>query len=76
MAEFYFLLVSAPLLCRLSLGADFSYVPQMNGVLLAHWDHSIPDDTVKIINECPFGVCEVQFCAIVWAPRVGQVLCE
>jgi DNA-directed RNA polymerase I subunit RPA43 len=48
----------------------------MGGVLLAHWEHEFVDETVKIINECPFGVCEVQFHSIVWAPKVGQVLCE
>lgn len=52
------------------------YVPEMGGVLLAHWEHEFVDETVKIINECPFGVCEVQFHSIVWAPKVGQVLCE
>lgn len=31
---------------------------------------------VRIINECPFGVVDVQFHSIVWAPKVGQVLCE
>lgn len=56
--------------------ADGSFVPQMGGVLLAHWDHQIGDDTVKIINECPFGVCEVTFASIIWAPRVGQKLCK
>lgn len=52
------------------------YVPQMNGVLLAHWEHELLDDTVNIINECPFGVCEVQFYSILWAPKVGQKLCK
>ena len=53
---------------------DNSYVPQMGGVLLAHWEHEFLDDTVKIINECPFGVCEVQFRSIIWAPKLGQKL--
>jgi DNA-directed RNA polymerase I subunit RPA43 len=52
------------------------YVPQMNGVLLAHWEHELLDDTVSIINECPFGVCEVQFYSILWAPKIGQKLCK
>jgi DNA-directed RNA polymerase I subunit RPA43 len=52
------------------------YVPQMNGVLLAHWEHELLDDTVNIINECPFGVCEVQFYSILWAPKIGQKLCK
>lgn len=51
------------------------YVPQLDGVLLAHWKHLILDDTVKIINECPFGVCEAEFDALVWAPKIGQKLC-
>lgn len=46
----------------------------MGGVLLAHWDHAFCDDSVKLINECPFGVTEITFRAIVWAPKVGQVL--
>ena len=53
----------------------YRYVPQMNGVLLAHWEHEFLDDTVKIINECPFGVCEVQFRSVLWAPKAGQRLC-
>lgn len=48
----------------------------MNGVLLAHWEHELLDDTVKIINECPFGVCEVKFYSILWSPKLGQRLCE
>ena len=52
------------------------YVPQMGGVLLAHWEHEFADDTVQIINECPYGVCEIQFRSILWAPKVGQRLCE
>lgn len=50
------------------------YVGQMGGVLLAHWDHQFCDDSIKLINECPFGVTEVTFRSIVWAPRLGQVL--
>lgn len=50
------------------------YVGQLGGVLLAHWEHEFADDTVKLINECPFGVVEVQFHSIVWAPKVGQLL--
>jgi hypothetical protein len=45
-------------------------------VLLAHWEHSFLDDTLKIIDECPYGVCEVEFRALVWAPQIGQRLCE
>jgi hypothetical protein len=51
-------------------------VSQLSGVLLAHWEHEIIDDTVKLINECPFGVFEVEFRSIVWAPKIGQKLCE
>ena len=60
--------INADVCCR--------YVPQMNGVLLAHWEHEFLDDTVKIINECPFGVCDVQFRSVLWAPKAGQRLCE
>ena len=48
----------------------------MEGVLLAHWEHDFLDSTSKIINESPFGVCDVTFRAIVWAPQLGQRLCE
>lgn len=47
----------------------------MGGVLLAHWEHELVDDTVRLMNECPFGIAEIQFESIVWAPRIGQVLC-
>jgi DNA-directed RNA polymerase I subunit RPA43 len=33
------------------------------------------DRTAEIINDCPFGVCEVEFNAVIWAPKVGQRLC-
>ena len=56
--------------------SDARYVPQMEGVLLAHWEHEFLDDTVKIIDECPYGVCEVQFRSVVWAPKIGQKLCK
>ncbi|KAL7418815.1 hypothetical protein Q5752_006499 [Cryptotrichosporon argae] len=55
-------------------GMLMRYMPEMGGVLLAHWEHGFLDDTVQIINECPFGVCEVEFHSIVWAPQIGQVL--
>ncbi|EIW68031.1 hypothetical protein TREMEDRAFT_63917 [Tremella mesenterica DSM 1558] len=55
-------------------GMIMRYVPQLRGVLLAHQQHEMMDDTVKIINECPFGVCEVEFEALVWAPKLGQRL--
>ncbi|KLT42804.1 hypothetical protein CC85DRAFT_245172 [Cutaneotrichosporon oleaginosum] len=55
-------------------GMLMRYVSQMGGVLLAHWNHEVMDDTVKIVNECPYGVCEVSFHSIIWAPVVGQVL--
>nr|WRH23604.1 DNA-directed RNA polymerase I subunit [Naematelia aurantialba] len=55
-------------------GMIMRYMPQLNGVLLAHWEHEFMDDTVKFINECPFGVCEVQFRSILWAPKIGQRL--
>ncbi|OCF36187.1 hypothetical protein I316_02060 [Kwoniella heveanensis BCC8398] len=55
-------------------GMIMRYVPQMSGVLLAHWDHEFIDDTVKLINECPFGIVEVEFRSILWAPKIGQKL--
>ncbi|ORX34732.1 hypothetical protein BD324DRAFT_583103 [Kockovaella imperatae] len=55
-------------------GMLMRYVPQMNGVLLAHWEHEFMDDTVKIINESPYGVCDVQFRSVTWAPKPGQRL--
>jgi len=59
-----------------SVGADGRYVPELEGVLLAHWEHEFLDDTVKIIDECPYGVCEVMFFSVIWAPKVGMKLCE
>ena len=50
-------------------------MPQLQGVLLAHWDHTFQDDTVQLINECPFGIAEVEFDSIIWAPKIGQKLC-
>ncbi|WVF66130.1 hypothetical protein IAT40_000869 [Kwoniella sp. CBS 6097] len=55
-------------------GMIMRYVPQMSGVLLAHWDHEFIDDTVKLMNECPFGIVEVEFHSILWAPKIGQKL--
>ncbi|WVQ93758.1 hypothetical protein IAU59_000835 [Kwoniella sp. CBS 9459] len=55
-------------------GMIMRYVPQMSGVLLAHWDHEFIDDTVKLVNECPFGIVEVEFHSILWAPKIGQKL--
>ncbi|TXT05002.1 hypothetical protein VHUM_03822 [Vanrija humicola] len=60
--------------CETLDGMLMRYVPQLGGVLLAHTKHELVDDMVRIINECPFGVVEVQFHSIVWAPKVGQVL--
>lgn len=51
------------------------YVPQVEGVLLSHWNHDFLDDTVGLINECPFGVVDVEFKTLVWAPKLGQKLC-
>jgi DNA-directed RNA polymerase I subunit RPA43 len=48
----------------------------MSGVLLAHWEHEFIDETVKIINESPYGVCDVQFRSVIWAPKIGMKLCE
>ncbi|WVQ80314.1 hypothetical protein IAT38_002419 [Cryptococcus sp. DSM 104549] len=55
-------------------GMIMRYVPQMEGVLLAHWDHSFDDDTVKILNECPYAIITVEFHSILWAPKIGQKL--
>ncbi|TYJ56729.1 hypothetical protein B9479_002499 [Cryptococcus floricola] len=55
-------------------GMVMRYVPQMGGVLLAHWEHSFEDETAKIVGECPFGVVEVEFHSVLWAPKIGQKL--
>ncbi|KAE8543166.1 hypothetical protein D1P53_000653 [Cryptococcus gattii VGV] len=55
-------------------GMIMQYLPEVKGVLIAHWDHSFDDDTAKIINECPFEVVNVEFHAIYWAPKIGQKL--
>jgi DNA-directed RNA polymerase I subunit RPA43 len=59
-----------------SAAADLvRYVSHVQGVLLAHWDHTFLDQTVNIINECPFGVADIEFEALIWAPKIGQKLC-
>ena len=68
--------MSAVAIYPASLDIVIRYVAQMSGVLLAHWEHEFLDDTVKIVNECPFGICEVQFRSVIWAPRLGQRLCR
>ncbi len=47
---------------------------QLEGVLLAHWGHELDDQTVGIIGDCPYGVCEVEFQCILWAPKLDQKL--
>lgn len=49
---------------------------QVKGVLLAHWDHTFLDESVNLINECPFGVADVEFETLIWAPKLGQKLRE
>ena len=66
--------ISENILCS-DADASFRYVGQMGGVLLAHWDHELEDDTVGIIGDCPYGICQVVFKSIVWAPKLGQRLC-
>lgn len=44
--------------------------------MLSHWDHTFQDETVQLVNECPFGIAEVEFDSIIWAPKIGQKLCE
>jgi DNA-directed RNA polymerase I subunit RPA43 len=51
-------------------------VSQVQGVLLAHWDHSFLDETLSLINECPFGVADIEFDTLIWAPKLGQRLCR
>ncbi|KAK4683891.1 DNA-directed RNA polymerase I subunit RPA43, partial [Tremellales sp. Uapishka_1] len=53
-------------------GMVMRYVPQMSGVLLAHWNHEFSDDTAGIIDDCPFAVCSLGFESIIWAPKIGQ----
>jgi DNA-directed RNA polymerase I subunit RPA43 len=48
----------------------------LDGILLAHWEHTYLDETASLINECPFGVVDVQFETLVWAPKLGQKLCK
>ncbi|KAI9635840.1 uncharacterized protein MKK02DRAFT_24769 [Dioszegia hungarica] len=55
-------------------GMVMRYVSHVQGVLLAHWDHTFLDQTVNIINECPFGVADIEFEALIWAPKIGQKL--
>jgi hypothetical protein len=32
------------------------------------------DDYINLVNECPYGVIEVKFQSIIWAPKLGQRL--
>lgn len=61
---------------EMKLGLTGRYVPQLEGVLVAHYQHEILDNTLKIIDECPYGVGFVEFDAILWSPQVGQKLCQ
>lgn len=52
------------------------YVPALRGVMLSHSNAQFLSQTAKIINECPFAICDVGFDATVWSPQVGTKLSE
>lgn len=52
------------------------YVPALRGVMLSHSNSRFLSQTAKIINECPFAICDVGFDATVWSPQVGSKLSE
>ncbi|KAJ7084306.1 hypothetical protein B0H15DRAFT_939956 [Mycena belliarum] len=50
------------------------YIPALRGVVLAHSNLSFLKPTAAITADCPFLVCNIQFDATVWSPRVRMRL--
>ncbi|KAJ7703283.1 hypothetical protein B0H17DRAFT_1042573 [Mycena rosella] len=50
------------------------YIPALRGVVLAHSNLSFLKQTAAITADCPFLVCNIQFDATVWSPRVRMRL--
>ncbi|KAJ7733750.1 hypothetical protein DFH07DRAFT_845309 [Mycena maculata] len=50
------------------------YIPALRGVVLAHSNLSFLKPTATITADCPFLVCNIQFDATVWCPRVRMKL--
>ncbi|KAJ7497214.1 hypothetical protein FB451DRAFT_1210500 [Mycena latifolia] len=50
------------------------YIPALRGVVLAHSNLSFLKPTAAITADCPFLVCNIQFDATVWSPRVRMKL--
>lgn len=53
---------------------NVSFIPKLAGVLLSHSALTFLSSAGNILYDCPFAVVDVEFGALVWAPRVGQVL--
>jgi DNA-directed RNA polymerase I subunit RPA43 len=56
------------------LNTKFRYIPALRGVVLAHSNLSFVKQTASITADCPFLVCDIQFDATVWSPRVRMKL--
>ncbi|CDZ96800.1 DNA-dependent RNA polymerase I [Phaffia rhodozyma] len=50
------------------------YVPKLQGVLLSHSNLQFMSPVSNVLNDCPFAISDVQFGAIIWAPKTGQTL--
>ena len=51
-----------------------SYIPSLQGVLLAHSNIRFLSNSAMIRGDCPFTICRVGFEATVWCPRVSMKL--
>ncbi|KAI0630225.1 hypothetical protein C8Q77DRAFT_1137057 [Trametes polyzona] len=51
-----------------------SYIPALQGVVLAHDRLQFLDSVATIKADCPFAICKVAFDATVWSPQVGMKL--
>lgn len=51
-----------------------SYIPSLQGVLLAYSNTQLLGNSAAIRGDCPFAICSVGFDATVWCPRVSMKL--
>ncbi|KAH8828295.1 hypothetical protein DL96DRAFT_1602599 [Flagelloscypha sp. PMI_526] len=50
------------------------YIPALEGVVLAHSNLRILNNISRIVADSPYLVCNVEFEATVWGPRIGMTL--
>jgi len=53
-----------------------SYIPSLQGVLLAYSGTQLLGNSAAIRGDCPFAICRVGFDATVWCPRTSMKLGE